>query len=59
MLLPYSREAIFLLEEGALPNEVDQVLEDFGLAMGLCRMGDLAGESRPGWCFTKLVISDE
>eukprot|EP00057_Strongylocentrotus_purpuratus_P025692 XP_011680166.1 PREDICTED: peroxisomal bifunctional enzyme [Strongylocentrotus purpuratus] len=42
MLAPYSREAIFLLEEGALPNEVDQVLEDFGLAMGLCRMGDLA-----------------
>nr|XP_054766979.1 peroxisomal bifunctional enzyme-like [Lytechinus pictus] len=43
MLAPYSKEAIFLLEEGALPHEVDQTLEDFGLAMGLCRMGDLAG----------------
>lgn len=43
MLAPYSREAMFLIEEGALPNEVDQVLEDFGMAMGLFRMGDLAG----------------
>ncbi|XP_071502782.1 peroxisomal bifunctional enzyme-like [Diadema antillarum] len=43
MLAPYSREAVFLIEEGALPSEVDRVLEDFGLAMGLFRMGDLAG----------------
>ncbi|PIK43173.1 putative peroxisomal bifunctional enzyme-like [Apostichopus japonicus] len=43
MLGPYVREASYLLEEGALPHEVDQVLEDFGFAMGAFKVGDLAG----------------
>ena len=43
MVSPYTREAHFLLEEGALPQQVDQALERFGLAMGPLRMGDMAG----------------
>lgn len=43
MVSPYTREAHFLLEEGALPEQVDQALERFGLAMGPLRMGDMAG----------------
>lgn len=43
MVSPYTREAQFLLEEGASPQQVDQALERFGMAMGPLRMGDLAG----------------
>lgn len=43
MVSPYTREAHFLLEEGASPQQVDQALERFGMAMGPLRMGDLAG----------------
>jgi 3-hydroxyacyl-CoA dehydrogenase len=43
MLHQYTREAAYLLEEGALPQQVDQVLTDFGLPMGPFAMGDLAG----------------
>ncbi|XP_069471845.1 peroxisomal bifunctional enzyme [Ambystoma mexicanum] len=40
---PYVEQAVFLLEDGYTPNEVDQVLEEFGFAMGPFRMSDLAG----------------
>jgi 3-hydroxyacyl-CoA dehydrogenase len=43
MLHAYSREANFLLEEGALPHQIDKVIYDFGLPMGPFAMGDLAG----------------
>ncbi len=43
MLDPYIREAFFLLEEGALPQQVDAALQRFGMAMGPFAMGDLAG----------------
>ncbi|MGB7306269.1 MAG: 3-hydroxyacyl-CoA dehydrogenase NAD-binding domain-containing protein, partial [Burkholderiaceae bacterium] len=43
MLGCYSREAEFLLEEGATPQQVDGVLRDFGLAMGRFQVADLAG----------------
>jgi len=52
MLHGYLREANFLLEEGALPQQVDRALEDFGLAMGPFRMGDLAGLD-VGWRIRK------
>lgn len=39
----YTREAHFLLEEGALPHEVDQALKDFGYAMGIFAVHDMAG----------------
>jgi 3-hydroxyacyl-CoA dehydrogenase len=43
MVDPYLREASFLLEEGALPQQVDRALQDFGIAMGPFAMSDLAG----------------
>lgn len=43
MLTPYWREAGFLLEEGASPQQVDRALTDFGMAMGPLAMADLAG----------------
>ena len=43
MLHQYMREANFLIEEGALPHQVDKVLYDFGMPMGPFAMGDLAG----------------
>jgi 3-hydroxyacyl-CoA dehydrogenase len=43
MFGPYRREAQFLVEEGASPEQVDQALYDFGMAMGPLATGDLAG----------------
>jgi 3-hydroxyacyl-CoA dehydrogenase len=52
MLAPYGREAQFLVEEGAKPEEVDGALYKFGLAMGPLAMGDLAGLD-VGWRIRK------
>ncbi|HJQ70268.1 MAG TPA: 3-hydroxyacyl-CoA dehydrogenase NAD-binding domain-containing protein [Blastocatellia bacterium] len=52
MLAPYLREAQFLVEEGARPEEVDAALYKFGLAMGPLAMGDLAGLD-VGWRIRK------
>jgi len=43
MLGPRSREHAFMLEEGALPQQIDKVLYDFGFPMGPFAVGDLAG----------------
>jgi 3-hydroxyacyl-CoA dehydrogenase len=43
MLRGYRREAELLVLEGAAPQQVDKVLTDFGMAMGLHTMGDMAG----------------
>jgi len=52
MLEPYLRQAMLLLEEGALPAQVDRALEGFGMAMGPFRMSDLAGNDI-GWLIRK------
>ena len=39
----YTRQASFLLEEGALPEEIDRVIYEFGFPMGPFAVGDLAG----------------
>jgi len=39
----YTREAHFLVEDGALPHEVDAALTRFGYAMGLFAVHDMAG----------------
>lgn len=39
----YMREAEFLLLEGATPTQIDRAIEGLGLAMGPCRMLDMAG----------------
>jgi len=43
MLSPYGREAQRMLLEGATPRDIDSVLEDFGMAMGVLAVYDLAG----------------
>ena len=43
MAAGYRREAGFLLEEGALPHDVDRVMVEFGMAMGPFAVSDLAG----------------
>jgi 3-hydroxyacyl-CoA dehydrogenase len=43
MLMPYMREAQFLVEEGATPWEVDRALYDWGMAMGIFAVDDMAG----------------
>jgi 3-hydroxyacyl-CoA dehydrogenase len=39
----YTREAHFLVEDGALPHEVDAALTKFGYAMGIFAVHDMAG----------------
>jgi 3-hydroxyacyl-CoA dehydrogenase len=39
----YNREAHFLVEDGALPHEVDAALTKFGYAMGIFAVHDMAG----------------
>jgi 3-hydroxyacyl-CoA dehydrogenase len=39
----YMRETEFLLLEGASPTQIDAAIEALGMAMGPCRMLDLAG----------------
>nr|XP_006201076.1 peroxisomal bifunctional enzyme [Vicugna pacos] len=43
MLKSYYNQTYFLLEEGSKPEEIDQVLEEFGFKMGPFRVSDLAG----------------
>jgi 3-hydroxyacyl-CoA dehydrogenase len=43
MMLPYMREAHFLVEEGATPQQVDRALLDFGMAMGILAVEDMGG----------------
>ena len=43
MMLPYMYEAQFLVEDGATPEQVDRVLTDFGMAMGIFAVDDLGG----------------
>jgi 3-hydroxyacyl-CoA dehydrogenase len=43
MMEGYAREAQRLVLEGATPRRVDSVLEDFGMAMGILAVFDMAG----------------
>jgi 3-hydroxyacyl-CoA dehydrogenase len=52
MIEQYSRQATFMLDEGASPQQVDRAIERFGFAMGPFRMGDLAGND-VGWYIRK------
>ena len=52
ILYTYLREANFLLEEGALPQDVDRVMVEFGMPMGPFTMGDLTGLD-VGWRIRK------
>ncbi|MET0509816.1 MAG: 3-hydroxyacyl-CoA dehydrogenase NAD-binding domain-containing protein, partial [Burkholderiaceae bacterium] len=52
MLEQYSRQAGYMLEEGATPQQVDRAIEKFGFAMGPFRMSDMAGND-VGWYIRK------
>ena len=52
MFHQYGREAVFLVEEGASPQAVDQAMSDFGMALGPLATGDLAGLD-VGWRIRK------
>ena len=52
MLARYSKQAYQMVLEGALPQDVDKAVFDFGLAMGPFAMGDLAGLD-VGWRIRK------
>ena len=48
MIEQYSRQAMFMLDEGASVAQIDGAIEAFGFAMGPFRMSDLAGNDI-GW----------
>ena len=52
MIEQYSRQAMFMLDEGASVAQIDGAIEAFGFAMGPFRMGDLAGNDI-GWHIRK------
>jgi len=52
MLNAYFRQMGFLLDAGALPQQIDRALENFGFAMGPFRVADLAGNDI-GWAIRK------
>jgi len=52
MIEQYSRQAGYMLEEGATPQQVDRAIEKLGFAMGPFRMSDLAGND-VGWYIRK------
>ncbi len=52
MVERYLQQAFFLLDEGALPQQVDRALQDWGMAMGPFAMSDLAGNDI-GWHIRK------
>ncbi len=43
MVFPYMEQAQLLVEEGAMPEQVDRALTDFGMAMGPLAVADLSG----------------
>lgn len=43
MLYAYGRESQLMLLEGATPSSIDAALTDWGMALGPCAVGDLAG----------------
>jgi 3-hydroxyacyl-CoA dehydrogenase len=43
MMFPYMYECQFLVEDGATPEQVDRALTEFGMAMGMFAVDDMAG----------------
>jgi 3-hydroxyacyl-CoA dehydrogenase len=43
MMFPYMYECQFLVEDGTTPEQVDRALTDFGMAMGMFAVDDMAG----------------
>ena len=47
MIDEYIQQAMFLVEEGATPAQIDKALEEWGMAMGPFRMSDVVGNDIP------------
>ena len=58
MFEEYVRQAYFLAEEGALPQQIDAALEAWGMAMGPYRTLDLAGQD-VAWSVRKRRAVDQ
>ncbi len=43
IMAAYRRDCEFMLEEGALPQEIDAAMRDFGFAMGIFEVQDMSG----------------
>lgn len=43
ILANYGRQANYMIEDGAMPVDIDRVMTGFGMPMGIFQMGDLAG----------------
>jgi 3-hydroxyacyl-CoA dehydrogenase len=54
LMFPYMYEMQFIVEEGATPQQVDRALTDFGMAMGIFAVDDLAGLD-VGWRVRKAL----
>lgn len=54
MMFPYMYEGQFLVEEGTTPEQVDQALTGFGMAMGIFAVDDMAGID-VGWRVRKAL----
>ncbi|KAM9004395.1 peroxisomal bifunctional enzyme isoform X1 [Sarcophilus harrisii] len=62
MLMAFNEQNYFLLEDGSRPEEIDQVLEEFGFRMGPFRVADLSGldvgwKSRKGQGLTGPLVA--
>ena len=58
MVGAYVRQALLMVEEGALPAQVDKALEKWGMAMGPFRMSDLSGNDI-GWAIRKRQYEED
>ncbi len=43
IMAAYRRDCEFMLEEGALPHEIDAAMQEFGFAMGIYAVQDMSG----------------
>ncbi|MCZ4431918.1 3-hydroxyacyl-CoA dehydrogenase NAD-binding domain-containing protein [Agrobacterium sp. SOY23] len=43
IMAAYRRDCEFMLEEGALPSQIDAAMRDFGFAMGIFEVQDMSG----------------
>ncbi|HSV53022.1 MAG TPA: 3-hydroxyacyl-CoA dehydrogenase NAD-binding domain-containing protein [Burkholderiaceae bacterium] len=57
MMSRYQEQAVAMLEEGALPQQIDRALEKWGMAMGPLRMSDLSGND-VSWLIRKHHFAD-
>jgi 3-hydroxyacyl-CoA dehydrogenase len=58
MIEQYFRQSLFMVEEGAMPQQIDRAIEAFGFAMGPFRMSDLAGNDI-SWAIRKRRYAEQ